>query len=364
MNIKNIVNNIGLKKLIYIAFSAIFIVSLIFFVVENVYSGKFGCEYKNKINGYLYYLLYSEKSDSLFHKVGLKRPGDIGEKCINQFYEGLNQAVVLNGNNYDRLNKICSQISLSFPVKTWDLCYFKIGIATTYTKRTQIKDIEKLQDLVDSKIEYCEGMGPKSLDCIIGVYTGVGVSYQNYSNDSVFPVKDGDIFWICNSGRKTKYKLQCYRNMVSFLWEYSKGDTNHAVEIIHKDLTDPVERFEIDLTFYSSLAYVTEFKPKDIQSLCAKIKDSRVRLACIEGYATGLDEVLPQGTEGKGIVNFCVSPLFSYQETGECLKRGFFELPGYKTFEESNAICLKLVPKIYKNYCTKVTTVPVPNYSN
>lgn len=355
---------LGLKIDLYFFAGIVLCIFLIWFSFL-VKSNKWDCEYKNRINGYTFYFLFSDKNNWLLDKLNIKRPQeDIGEKCFYEFYESIENATIITGNNYDRLKQICTHINLSFPIKTWDLCYFKVGIASTYSQRQKIEKPEKLQKYIDSKIKFCEGMGKNTIDCIIGIYTGVGLSFQNFNNDSKFPIKDNNPFWLCGMGLGQKYELQCYRNLVSVLYDFAGKDLDRAVDIIHSKLDDETERFEIDLTFYSSLAYIPQYSTYDIQKICSEIKDAKKKNACIQGYATGLDEVLPQGTEGAGVVDFCVSPLFSYREVGECLRRGFFELPGYSNFQERNNVCKNMVPKIYKDFCVEEVDIPVSSYVN
>ncbi len=330
------------------------VLSVLLIVPRKSVADQFNCKYKNRLLGYRFYLL--------FPRVAVPDQ-TLEDKCLYEFYEGINQASTILETNYTKLGDICSVINKKYPVKTWDICYFKLGIASTYTQRAVVDTPGGLEKLVDDKLIFCEGMGDKKLDCVIGVYTGVNLAFQNLDKDSVFPIKDNNPFWLCGVGLGPQHKLQCFRNMVSMLFDFTGGDTDKAVKIIYDSLQDPFEKFEIALTFYSSLAYGKN-TPAEAQITCAKIHDAKTRYACIEGYATGLDEVLPQGTEALGIVKYCLTPIFSYKERGECIRRGFFELPGTSSFQERNRICRLMVPNLYKRFCVVEIDVPLTEYVN
>ncbi len=333
----------------------IVVLAILVWATQKPVVDKFNCKYKNRFLGYGFYL-FSPR---------IPVPDlTLEDNCLLEFYEGVNQSSTILKTNSRKLSNICSVINQGYPIKTWDICYFKLGIASTYTKRSVVDSVAGLQELVDHKIGFCEELGDKKLDCVIGVYTGVNLAFQNLNKDSTFPIKDNNPFWLCNVGKGPQYKLQCFRNMVSILFEFTEEDTDKAVKIIYDLLEDPFEKFEIALTFYSSLAYIGKYTPADVQKICARINDARTKYACIEGYATGLDEVLPQGTEGAGIVKYCITPIFSYKERGECIRRGFFELPGAGTFQEQNRICRSLVPGAYKKFCRVEIDIPLTDYVN
>src|SRR6185369_16827351 len=118
------------------------------------------------------------------------------------------------------------------------------------------------------------------VDCITGVYTGVNIAYQDESGVSKYPIKDGDPFWLCKVGRGNDYQVNCLRNMVSYLYHFTKGDLKKGVDIIQNFPTDDEMHFEINLTFFSSLAHTHSLSNSDIYKICTNIKDKKVRYAC------------------------------------------------------------------------------------
>lgn len=298
---------------------------------------------------------------SFLFKKEMKFPAEsVPDKCFYEFYEGVYEASAVSPKRYADLENICAYISKAMPVKSWNQCFFKFGIALTYTKRTQIRNPDKLQKFVDSKIKFCEGIKNNSIDCIVGVYTGIDISFINDDGDSVFPIKNNDPFWLCKVGMGLSYKLNCYRNTVSYIYKFTNGDMNKAVEILNNNLPDAFERFEIKLTYFSSLAYMSSYKYPDIHKLCLSFADKETRYSCIEGYATGLDEVLTNGQEGPGVIEYCLNSPFSFDEKGECLRRGFFELPTTTDLDVKKAACESSVPAIFKTYCDVAKDIPIP----
>ncbi len=305
---------------------------------------KSDCRRNMRLYGYKFYLSFNEAKKPIF------QVQNNNDKCYYEFFEGIHKASTVFSPNYSKLEKVCSYINKSYPVKSWDQCYFKIGIASTYTKRDTVYDLLDLEKFIDKQIKFCEKSGKHAGDCIVGVYTGVNLAFQNNDKDSGFGLMN-DLFWPCKTGMGKAYKLQCFRGMVSLLYGYTKGDSAKAKELIFDNLTDKFERFEVTLTYFSSLAYIDEYDPYKVARLCTSIDEGFVRYACILGYATGIDEVAGNGNEGKAVVDFCVNELFSFNETGECIRRGFFELPTTWNIDSKKKICLQLSPIKYKNYC-------------
>lgn len=335
----------NIKKTGLISISLLFVSAIIIsFFLSKTTKSKFGCEYKNRLNGYIFYIAFPFKQD-------LKIPSeDLDQKCLYEFYEGLHEISSLTRHSDQNLDNICAYINTKLPIRTWDQCNFRIGIAMTYTKRAQIYGADQLERTVDSKLKFCDGLITRSFDCIIGVYTGVNVAYQNHYKDSVFPIKDNDPFWICKIGRGWQYKLQCMRNIVSFIYDFTDYDINRGIELVSNNLDDPAERFELLVTYFSSLAFRREIPQTKIQEMCTTFTNKEVRQACVEGYANGLVEVSDSGHETEVVLEYCLTPLYSHFESGRCLSRGFSDLPISNIKEH----CLSEFPIEYKVFCNKV----------
>lgn len=312
------------------------------------------CPGSYRIEGYKSYINF------VFKKSMKLPPETVPGTCIYEFYEGVYEASGILGDRYSNLDKVCAFVSSYMPAKSWNQCYFRIGTALTFTKRNNLSDPDKLQKFTDSKIKFCEGLKNNSVDCIAGVYTGIDLAFINDDRTSVFPIKNNDPFWICKVGAGNTYKLNCYRNTVSFLYNFTNGDMDKAVSILDNDLPSPFERFEIKLTFFSSLAYLPGYKYSDVHKLCLSFKNRETRYSCIEGYATGLDEVLANGLEGPGVVDFCLNSPLSYDEKGECLRRGFFELPTTWDLNVKKQTCEDSVPSVFKSFCNVEKAIPLP----
>lgn len=337
--------NKNIKKAWLIAISFLILgVGIFSFFLSKTTKSKFDCEYKNRFKGYVFYLAFP------FNK-NLKIPNEeLPPQCLYEFYEGLYEISSLTNHSDQNLDNVCAYINTKLPKRTWDQCNFRIGIAMTYTKRAQIYGADQLERMVDSKLKFCDGLITRSFDCIIGVYTGVNVAYQNHEKDSRFPIVDGDPFWICKIGRGWQHKLQCMRNIVSFIYDFTDYDINRGVELVSSNLSDPAERFELLVTYFSSLAFRREIPQSKIQEMCTTFTNKEVRQACVEGYANGLVEASSPGHETEVVLEYCLTPLYSYNESGRCLSRGFSDLPISNIKEH----CLSKVPIGYKVFCNKV----------
>lgn len=341
--------NFAEKSLVVIGF--VLLILLLKFTSPWV---KDDCRKNNYLYGYKFYLSYDIGESPIFREI------NDNDKCYYEFFQGIFEASNIPFANYKKLEDVCNYINSKYPVKSWNQCYFKLGIASTYTKRDKINDAKSLQKFADKRIKFCEGTGVYKGDCIVGVYTGINIAFENRDNDSVFQIKDGDPFWLCKVGKGLEYKLQCYRNLVSVLYKFYPDDFPKALEILSNDLSDSFERFELFLTYFSSLAYREEYNYQKVSELCNSFKDAFTRHSCIQGYATGIDEVAANGSEGKEVVKFCMNPIFNTFERGECLRRGFFELPTTWDLNEKKSECLRLSPINYRKFCDVSMDMPMP----
>lgn len=340
----------ALKKQKYWLIILVFIVALPLFY--NGLSGTVACKPINRFQGFKSYLLFPIK-----HSLNLPEPL-MADKCYFEFFEGIAQAATLFRPDYKKIDQVCNFVNTKLPVKRWNQCYFQLGTALTYTKRSGIKDSSELVKFMDSKIDFCSGFPSNFFDCVIGVYTGVNLAYQNLNKDSVFPMPNNDPFWVCKASRYVKYKPQCARNVVSSLYVLTNGDLYKGAKVSAEVFDTQLDRFELVLTYFSSLAYQKQIPFEDIRKLCLSYKDSETRFACIEGYATGVVEAT-DGGESKEVLRFCLSPVFNFKESGECIRRGFSELPS----GDLKAICAKEVPVSFLQFCSKVgEAVPVPHW--
>ncbi len=302
------------------------------------------CVGVNKLQGYVFYMKFPFVTTLSF-------PPPNAILCSNVFLEGIYEASMFDPNGATKIDQICDYINSESPFKSWNRCNFNLGISIVYDKRSRINSPEGLQRFIDSKIRFCESLPKDGVDCITGVYTGVNIAYQDETGTSKYPIKDNDPFWLCKVGKGNEYQVNCLRNMVSYLYVFTKGDLNKGVEIIQNFPVNEEMHFEIKLTFFSSLAFIYSLSNNDIYKICTNIKDKNVRYACIEGYATGLDEVLPSGGEAKGLIEYCLNSPYTFDEKGQCVRRGFFELPISTDFKIKENACLVAVPKIYTKFC-------------
>ena len=336
---------------------AIFIVAVfIFLIVLHLADKSNSCVTRNRFYGFKFYFMFPFKEN-------MQVPAENdGADCKYAFYEGIYKSSNIVSNSSVNLAKVCNYINKSFPPKSWDQCFFRVGTASTYFLDDKVVYDTKLSKEVDEKLENCKKYSGKTLDCVIGVYTGVNLLYQSTYQDGKLVTRGDDPFWLCKIGRGQEFKLACYRNMVSFLYHYTGGDMQKAVALIESSLVDDFERFEILLTYFSSFAYIPSFSYQDIQKLCTSFKEGLIRYSCMVGYATGIDEVAKTNEEGAEVAKYCLSPLFSFKEKGECIKRGFYELPTTNDLEIKKAECLKTIPSIYKKYCNVGDDILVPGY--
>lgn len=326
---------------------------LLFLIFFDGLSEGNGCRYINRFQGFKSFFLFPVKKN-----VNTPDP-TMKDKCYFEFFEGIGEAATIFKNDYAGIDKICSAINKKLPVKSWNQCYFQLGTGLTYTKRSGIKDSSALVRFVDSKIDFCSGFPSNFFDCVIGVYNGVNLAYQNFEKDSVYPMPNNDPFWVCKASKYQKYKPQCTRNIVSFLYLLTDGDLNKGAKLSAEVFDKEPDKFELVLTYFSSLAYQKQIPYDDIRKLCTGYKDAETRFACIEGYATGVVEVT-DGSESKEVIKFCVSNVFTKKEVGECIRRGFSELP----VTDQKISCYKSAPKGYEEYCARVgETVPVPHWN-
>lgn len=333
---------------------AILILLIFLLQLQKVASNQSDCVGRNKIYGYKFYLGFPFKTDMAI-------PTDnAGAACRYAFFEGIYEASRIVSNKFLNLNKICDQINKNFPVKSWDQCFFKIGTAITYTQKNRISDKEQFISFVDDSLFFCERFGKFTIDCVAGVYTGIDLAYQDET--SVYPIIKDNPFWLCEMGLGQKYKMQCYRNIVSYVYEATKTDYNKAVGLIKNNISDGFEEYEVLVTYFSSLAYVPTITYSDVQKLCVSFDDEVVRYSCIVGFPTGIDEVAENGDEGIQVVKFCTSKWFSFTETGECLRRGFFELPTTWDLNVKRDECIRLSPKKYRDFCDVSTNPLLPAY--
>ncbi len=328
----------NIKHVIYVLFSFILLVLIHkYFTYSN-------CQYKYKLAGYKFFFLVPFNND-------IKIPTlNVEEKCYYEFFEGLYEASAFSNDRYKNLDYVCSEMNLRLPKATWNQCYFMLGTAISYTERSEISTPDDLQKFIDSKISFCEGANKNYTDCFIGVYTGVHIAYQNFYGDSKFPIKNNDPFWLCRVGKGLNNKSQCMRNIVSYIYEFTDKDLDKAILFIKSNPEDSLVSQDVLITFFSSLAFKSEISMEEIQKTCVSYADMSVRNACILGYANGVVEsyVYPESLPRS--VEYCLSPLFNYQESGECLKVVFYDLPLETPIED----CLKNTPEIYWKYCNEI----------
>lgn len=343
-----------MNKILKIFLIFLFLIGTIFVLPLKPSDDPGKCKPINRIVGMRYYFFFPAFKDDYPYEFS-------SDSCYYEFYRGILDASSVMGTNYGRLESLCTYINSKMPVKRWNQCYFRLGIASTYTRRSEITDPGHLLSLNDAKIKFCKGFSGVNFDCVIGVYTGINLAYQNLAHDSTFPIPNNDPFWICKDSSYAEYKLQCTRNIVSYIYSFTNHDHTKAVEILDDVFEFPLERYELKLTYFSSLAFVDEISYDEARQLCVSYKDNETRYSCIEGYATGIVEVKASGTEAAEVVKFCDNPAFTYRESGECIRRGFTEFP----VEDLVGNCLKSVPPAYKSICSQVgVDFFVPHWPN
>lgn len=328
----------------YVNLSLIFIVfvGLIFWFgnIELTSDAKY-CRPLNRILGVRFFLKSTANEEV---NVNLESSTD----CEYEFFSGIYNIFVLTGSNQKKLSITCEKINKQLENKKWDQCYFLIGTANLYTARSKISDSNKLVDYLDSQIKFCEG-STNPLSCIAGVYTGVHLAFRNSTGDSRFPVKNNP-FWVCGAGGSGQYFLQCKRNIVAYVYDFTSGDIDKAVKYIEESANSYQEKIEVIHTFFSSLAFREEFGIERAQSLCTSFLSKDIQLACVTGYANGLTEVSKLDEIVGKVTSYCLAPIFSYQQRGECLVRSFSDIPNENKINN----CLNNSPVGYKNFCNKV----------
>lgn len=302
-----------IRKIILIAI-LLFLVFIMNFDPTTSDDGRF-CKEINYFSGIRFGLLnhlniYSGEPDVI-----------AAESCNLAFYSGLAKSFELTS-SYESLNSSCLLINKSFAPRLWDQCYFKVGDGLAYSKIADNPGNESVIREVDSGLEFCNGTANR-LSCIAGVFTGLN---KAYTNDLKADNKH-EPFWVCNAIKQNEHKLQCMRNMASYLYNFAGGDLDLAIKVIADNSDSDLEKYEATHTLFSSLAFINEIKEVDIPKVCMVYEDREVRFACISGYANGITETVESGTETQRVKTFCTNPAFKKQEQAECLRRAFSEIP-------------------------------------
>ncbi len=304
------------------------------------------CTYLNKYSGFRFYVL-----DTLGIKSNF--PGSTkAESCKLAFYRG-----VYEGNKiipgYERLDTVCKKINANSGYRLWDVCYFNLGISVLYYRNNENVNNQNLVLDTESGIRFCGGTSNK-LSCIAGVFTGI--NWFLTDNPKYKPIQENPV-WICQSLKYPDYKLQCMRNLISYLYSYSGGNLEKSLLIIEQNSSNIFEKYEASHTLFSSLAFTDDFTEEAVKKICVDYKERWLKMACVSGYANGITETAVIGTEAKRILNYCGSNIFSFEDKAECYRRAFSEIPGF----DKKANCLVNVPENFKHVCRLVEeVVPVP----
>lgn len=240
--------------------------------------------------------------------VFLLMPADLGQKQTPQavaFYHRVNRFVSVIPFKAPVTERICDYVNSKLPARGWNQCFFNLGT------EAKGKDVGFCQSLSRDPI--------KVGDCVSGLYNGVNLAYLNRE---LAPPKD-DHFSLCRQAQSDDYRLRCHRGLVHSLYRLNDNDPVKGAAGI--DLVEPEDlRYETYLTFFSSLIY-ENYDPQKAAFTCGLFTGEK-RLACIQGYATGIVEVAENGEEEKEIVAFCSRSEFSGEEKELCIERGFSDL--------------------------------------
>jgi hypothetical protein len=295
----------------------------------------------SRFEGFRAYLFFSENY-SLPENIDMST-----EPCGREFYLGLYQAATFFKPDMNRVEKICEKVNLGLPKRLWNGCYFNLGTSAVYKKVNEHSSWEEIVSVTDTVVDFCNNLPGFYYHCAAGAYNGINIAYHD---NPLLPVKDNNPLIFCKEIRHKNYEYQCMRNMVSYLNRYVMSNYNFAIESIEKMSLPAGKMQEIKITYFSSLAFEGEILQAEITKLCSGYENKELRGACIQGYVTGLVENSLPGTEPESIANFCLQNIFSTAEQGECIRRGFTELPS----DDKVGECYKKVPKGLKNYCDKV----------
>lgn len=279
---------------------------------------------------------------------------EIVDDCSYEFYQGAYTAFKVSGYRYDKINDFCNQVNAKSVPRAWNQCYFNLGSSISYINTDTIKDAKGLSAMITDKIGFCsKSYEGTKLSCIAGVYNGVNLIFQKKNLVSDRLLNDvlviNNPFWVCNGEQEDVYQTQCFRNIVSFVYDFTNGDIYKAINLIEQYTEVGNQRYETKVTFFSNLAFRSNFNQNAVINLCIQLVGEN-RRACINGYANGITETTSNGEETDSVINYCINPKYKFSESGECLRYGLSTLP----VVDLKYNCLSKVPEVYKVFCEGV----------
>ena len=238
--------------------------------------------------------------------------------CSFGFYHGLTEALVGTDGDVGKARDFCAyvdeQLSSKRPGSKF-ACYHGVG----HGWASYHEDNPEEWNIVNSSLPFCEEFAEtrdQLLLCSTGVFDTIAILYYNPA--AGLKINKEDPLWLCRAQEKEIYKEACYREMVTAILWLADYDVSKAIDIVEKSVEDKYMAISVRDAVDASIRFVIQ-TPKifDTISVCHSLREP-LRLACVEGFASGVMQFgAPEKEYGKAL-EFCKNPVFSADEQSAC----------------------------------------------
>lgn len=305
-----------------------------------------------------------ETCHSLTHEIGRSAYGlfsrgvefDITAKtayCSYGFYHGFMEELVIRRADMKLAREFCAYVDKQLVNVSPDVtlqCYHGIGHGTVnnHDPRTW----GEAQRLIDPALALCEQVATNEEElsrCATGVYNGLSIFYATGEYGLLLDTKDP--VGVCRR-QKVEYQDACYVSMNTLLLQVANYDLRKAVSYIENIPDDAIAQHTmINLASPIGTRNLGTLDHSETIGVCRALP-SRLKLACIQGYAFGF---LEHGEPEKEYIKplaFCGSQQLVKEEQKACFEYILSYLPRWYAKEKVSGIC-QTVPSAWRDYCEK-----------
>lgn len=260
--------------------------------------------------------------------------------CSYGFYHGFMEELVSRRGDMKLARAFCSYVDGKLAKVSPDVtlqCYHGIGHGTVNNHDPRTWGKEQL--LIDPALALCEEVATTEEElsrCATGVYNGLSIFYATGEYKLVLDRRDP--LKICRA-QKLKYQDACYVSMNTLLLQLVNYDLRKAALFLEDISDDDIARHTmINLASPLGTKNMAGFDHSEMLTVCRSLP-SRLRLACIQGYAFGFLEHGEPEREYVKPIQFCESDKLTTEEQKACFEYIFTYLPKWYSREKVEAIC-------------------------
>ncbi|MDZ4260254.1 MAG: hypothetical protein U1A25_01190, partial [Candidatus Sungbacteria bacterium] len=255
-------------------------------------------------------------------------------------YHGFMEALLESSRDFEQARKFCAYVDEKLAAISPDAslqCFHGIGHGTVNDHDPRNKGNERA--LVAPALVLCEKVSETMLQlyrCASGVFNGLANFYMEGEYGLV--IKKDDPLWICGE-QKREYREACYGNMnVALMWLTKQNFSSSAlfIERIRED-DEAVKAIRyLAAPYGAGNQHNSDFK-KPIND-CRALQ-SRLQLSCVQGFAFGMLEHGPPGSEYVKPFQFCDDQSLTESEKNSCFNYIFSYLGIWYAREKAEFIC-------------------------